>query len=50
MLSPVPADSAAPPGVRATISAGAATRGSPAGLPSAASASSGSQRPVAGEK
>ena len=50
MLSPVPADSAAPPGVRATISAGAASRGSPAGLPSAASAISGSQRPVAGEK
>ena len=50
MLSPVPADSAAPPGVWATISAGAAIRGSPTGVPSAASASSGSQRPVAGEK
>ena len=50
MLSPVPADSAAPPGVRATISAGAASRGSPTGWPSAVSAISGSQRPAAGEK
>jgi len=50
MLSPVPAERAAPFPVLATISAGAASRGSPAGLPSAAWAISGSQWPVAGEK
>ena len=50
MLSPVPGDSAAPPEVCPTISAGAASRGVSTGRPSAASAMSGSQVPSAGEK
>ena len=50
MLSPVPADSAAPPGVRPTISAGAASRGSPTGWPRAAVAISGNHLLKAGEK
>ncbi len=50
MLSPVPADRAAPPGVRPTISAGAASRGVATGRPSAISAMSGSHLPSAGEK
>ena len=50
MLSPVPADSAAPHEVRPTTSAGPATRGSSTGCPSAVAARSGSHRPSAGEK
>ena len=50
MLSPVPADSAAPAAVRPTTSDGPASRGSPTGRPSAASACPGSHWPVAGEK
>ncbi len=50
MLSPVPGDSTAPPGVRPTTSAGPASRGVATGRPSAISAISGSHWPPAGEK
>ena len=49
MLSPVPAESAAPHGVRPTISAGAATRGSATGWPRPASRSPAASA-LAGEK
>ena len=50
MLSPVPADTAAPQPVCPTTSAGRATLGTATGWPSAASARSGRQASVAGEK
>ena len=50
MLSPVPGASTAPVPVSPTTSAGWATRGSPGSWPSAAAATSGSQRLCAGEK
>ena len=46
MLSPVPADTAAPQAVSPTVSPGCATRGSRSGCPTAASARSGSQVPA----
>src|SRR5450755_251636 len=49
MLSPVPGDSTAPPGVRPTTSDGAASRGVATGRPSAISAMPGSHFPSEGE-
>ena len=50
MLSPVPADTAAPHAVCPTTSPGLATRGSRSVRPTASLARSGSQMPFAGEK
>jgi hypothetical protein len=50
MLSPVPADTAAPHAVCPTTSPGLATRGSRRVRPIAALTTSGSQVPAAGEK